>query len=139
VSDHSFMLDTNILSDLVRNPRGRVQQKLRRHGINAVCMSAIAVSEIRFGLAKKRSEAFADRVEAALSRIALLDYGDDATFAYAAIRNDLQNRGTSIGTTDLFIAAHAKSLNLTLVTNNIREFSRVDGLKVENWLDEDSQ
>lgn len=137
MNDHTFMLDTNILSDLVRNPRGRTQRKLRQHGINSVCLSAIAASEIRFGLLKRGSDDFAERVENALSRIAIVDYGEEASFTYAAIRHDLQSRGMLIGSTDLFIAAHAKSLGLTLVTNNAREFSRVDGLKIENWLEEE--
>jgi tRNA(fMet)-specific endonuclease VapC len=130
------MLDTNIVSDLVRNPRGRVQIKLRQHGINSVCLSAIAVSEIRFGLASKGSQKFSDLVENALSRIPVLDYDDGASFIYADIRNDLQKRGTPIGVTDLFIAAHARSLDLTLVTNNVREFQRVPHLKIENWIEE---
>ena len=139
MSDHRFMLDTNIVSDLVRNPRGRVQGKLRHHGINTVCLSAIVVSEIRFGLLAKASEKFNDLVESALSRIAVVDYEEKVSFAYAHIRNDLQKRGLLIGVTDLFIAAHAKSLGLTLVTNNVREFSRVEGLKIENWLAEADQ
>jgi tRNA(fMet)-specific endonuclease VapC len=133
-----FMLDTNIVSDLVRNPRGRVQHKLRHHGINAVCLSAVAVSEIRFGLIKRGSGDFTNRVENALSRISILNYGEESSVAYASIRHDLQSRGAMIGSTDLFIAAHAKSLDLTLVTNNVREFSRIEGLKVENWLEEET-
>jgi tRNA(fMet)-specific endonuclease VapC len=66
----------------------------------------------------------------------VVDCGEEASFAYAAIRHDLQARGSPIGVTDLFIAAHARSLNLTLVTNNIREFTRIEGLKIENWLEE---
>lgn len=132
-----FMLDTNIVSDVVRNPFGNAADKLYHLGQDDICISSIVLSEILFGLKRKGSARLSALVEGLLSRIAVVDYDASASRHYADIRTFLETRGTPIGTTDIFIAAHAMSLDMVLVTNNVREFSRVDGLKFENWIERD--
>jgi tRNA(fMet)-specific endonuclease VapC len=135
VTPFSFMLDTNILSHMIRFPTGPALACLEKVGEQAVCTSAIVASEFRFGAAKRASPRLTKLVEQMLERFAILPYDAEASSAYAQIRNDLATRGEMIGPADLFIAAHARSLNLKLVTDDVREFSRVEDLKVENWLD----
>ncbi|WP_421868010.1 type II toxin-antitoxin system VapC family toxin [Pararhizobium sp.] len=128
------MLDTNILSDTIRNPFGVASQYMERVSEDALCVSAIVASEMRYGIRKKGSPRLSYLVENTLSRIAVLPYDDAASQSYSVIRNALERQGKSIGLADLLIAAHALSLGLTIVTNNTREFSRVEGLTIENWL-----
>jgi tRNA(fMet)-specific endonuclease VapC len=130
-----FLLDTNILSNAIRNPRGNVVHMMRLNKLSSLCTSSIVSSEMRYGAQKKGSARLSREVDELLGRIEILDYDDDASRAYAMIRTKLETAGNSIGITDLHIAAHALSFGLTLVTDNVREFSRVEGLKVENWLD----
>ncbi len=129
-----YMLDTNILSDTIRNPFGVASQYMERVSEDALCVSAIVASEMRYGIRKKGSPRLSYLVENTLSRIAVLPYDDAASQSYSVIRNALERQGKSIGLADLLIAAHALSLGLTIVTNNTREFSRVEGLTIENWL-----
>ena len=129
-----YMLDTNIVSDLIRNPHGNAAAMVERAGDEQISISAIVASELRFGILKRGSERLTHLVEAVLDRIAILPYEDKEASHFADIRLDLERNGTPIGSTDLFIAAHARSLDVTLVTANVREFGRVPGLKVENWV-----
>nr|WP_276118706.1 type II toxin-antitoxin system VapC family toxin [Pararhizobium qamdonense] len=129
-----YMLDTNILSDTIRNPFGVASQYMERVSEDALCVSAIVASEMRYGIRKKGSPRLSYLVENTLSRIAILPYDDAASQSYSVIRTALERQGKSIGLADLLIAAHALSLGLTIVTNNTREFSRVEGLTIENWL-----
>jgi len=138
MSTVQFMLDTNIISELIRNPEGAVQQVVARVGTPAISISSIVASELRFGYLKRGSDRLAQLVEDMISRVELVPYDDAASFHYAQIRHILQLSGRPIGPNDLFIAAHARSLDLTLVTDNIREFSRVDGLKLENWIEREA-
>lgn len=135
MSDAVFMLDTNMISDLIRNPEGAVQRKVAKLGVPAICVSSIVASELRFGYYKRGSDRLERLVEGVLRLVAVLPYDDKASVHYADIRQAVQSRGRVIGPNDLFIAAHARALRLTLVTDNMREFSRVDGLKIENWLE----
>lgn len=135
MTDAVFMLDTNILSDSVKNPRGDVSRRLRQLGLSKVCTSSIVASEMRYGALKKGSPRLQDAISGLLDQVAILDYDDIASRYYAEVRTSLELSGTLIGSTDLFIAAHAKALDLTLVTDNIREFERVEGLKIENWIE----
>lgn len=130
-----YMLDTNAISEMVRNPNGVLADRAKAAPTEELCTSAIVVSELRYGLRKKGAVSLARRVEAVLEEIEILPYDTPVSFAYAQTRDALERKGRPIGYTDLFIAAHALSLELTLVTANIREFSRVEGLKVENWLE----
>ena len=129
------MLDTNIVSDLIRNPQGRAAERLRRHGEAGICVSIITAAELRYGAAKRGSARLLTRVEAVLSTIDVLPFDVPADTEYGSIRAELEAAGQPIGPTDLFIAAHAYSMGLTLVTHNTGEFRRVRGLKVENWLE----
>ena len=129
------MLDTNIVSDLIRNPQGRAAERLRRHGEEGICVSIITAAELRYGAAKKGSARLLSRVEAVLSTIDVLAFDVPADTEYGGIRAELEARGQPIGPTDLFIAAHASSIGVTLITHNVGEFRRVRGLKVENWLE----
>lgn len=130
-----YMLDTNIVSDLIRNPHGAAAAMVERAGDDEISISAIVASELRFGILKRNSERLTYLVESILDRIAILPYEDKEASHFADIRHDLERIGQPIGTTDLFIAAHARSLGVILVTGNVREFGRVPGLKVENWLE----
>lgn len=129
------MLDTDIVSDLIRNPQGRVAARLRQHGDEGICVSVISAAELRYGCAKRRSARLLAQVEVVLSGIDVLPFDVPADTDYGRIRADLELAGRPIGPTDLFIAAHAACLGVTLVTHNVREFHRVRGLRVETWLE----
>lgn len=129
-----YLLDTNIISDLVRNPAGRALDGLRRVGDADVCTSVIVACELRYGCARKGSPTLTARVEAVLATIPVLAMEVPADTCYGAIRAELEAAGRTIGHNDLLIAAHAVSLDATLVTDNTAEFARVPGLTIENWL-----
>ena len=128
------MLDANIVSDLVRDPRGRVAGHVARVGERHVCTSIVVAAEMRYGAAKRGSRRLAAGLEAVLGLLDVLPLKPPADVVYGGLRADLERRGQPIGSNDLFIAAHALTLGCTLVTDNEREFSRVDGLRCENWL-----
>ncbi len=129
-----YLLDTNILSDLLRNPDGLAARRLAVVGDSTACTSIIVACELRYGAAKKGSPQLTARVEAVLASLDILPLEKDCDRCYAEIRSHLERRGTPIGPNDLLIAAHALALDLTLVTDNVEEFERVPGLAVENWL-----
>ncbi len=128
------LLDTNILSDLVRHPQGVVRRWIERVGEDAVCTSIIVAAELRFGAAKRGSVALAAQVEAVLSAMRVQPLDVPADREYGRLRLQLEQTGQPIGPNDLLIAAHALALGATVVTDNQREFQRVPGLRVENWL-----
>jgi len=130
-----YMLDTNILSDMIRNPSGRAAARLRQVGDEGICTSIVVASELRYGAAKKGSEKLTVRVEAALREVEVLALDVPADAHCGAVRSRLEAEGRTIGQNDLLIAAHALSLGLTLVTDNVQEFNRVNGLQLENWLE----
>lgn len=134
----AWMLDTNTLSELIRNPRGVLLQRLGATEPDAVCTSIVVASELRFGARRRKSEVLSRRVEQLLDSLAVLPMDEPADEHYADIRTALETAGTPIGSHDLFIAAHARSRGLTLVTHNTREFKRVPGLRVEDWLTEEN-
>jgi len=129
-----FLLDTNIVSDLIRNPHGRVSAWIRTVGEAAVCTSVIVVAELRYGVRKKGSSRLSTQLEAILGALEICHFDAPADIIYGIVRVQLEKQGTPIGGNDLLIAAHALALNCTLVTNNEREFSRVEGLELQNWL-----
>lgn len=129
------MLDTNMVSDLIRNPRGRVAGQLESIGTQAACVSIVTAGELRYGARKRGSTRLSRDVEGALQRIVIIGFEQPADAVYADVRHHLMSTGEPIGPLDFLIAAHALALDLTLVTANIREFSRVPNLRVENWLD----
>jgi tRNA(fMet)-specific endonuclease VapC len=127
------MLDTNIISDMVKNPRGLAAQRARAHQVE-ICTSIIVAAELRYGCSKKLSPVLLRKVEEILDEIGVLALDVPADSDYGGLRCELEAAGQPIGGNDLFIAAHAYSLRLTLVTANVREFSRIRGLNIENWL-----
>lgn len=129
-----YLLDTDIVSNLIREPKGVVSARLARQGADAVCTSLIVAGELRFGARKSGSAQLASKVEAILAAIPILPLDAPADRHYGDIREVLNLEGLPIGPNDLWIAAHARSRDLTVVTGNDREFVRVPGLKVENWL-----
>jgi tRNA(fMet)-specific endonuclease VapC len=129
-----YLLDTNIVSNLVRSPQGRVADRIKAAGEHNVCTSIIVAAELRYGTRKKASPRLTAQVEAVLSVIDTLPFDSPADEIYGSIRTQLELVGTPIGGNDLLIAAQALALDHTLVTDNDQEFSRVDGLRVENWL-----
>ncbi len=131
---YQFLLDTNIISELVKNPQGKVAQKICEIGDNKVCTSIIVASEIRFGVEKRQSKRLSEQVEAILSAIEILPLSSPADIHYAKLRTYLEKAGTPIGPNDMLIAAHALSLDLTLVSANANEFRRVPELMIENWV-----
>jgi len=133
--NYVYLLDTNILSELVKNPTGIVYEKIKKFGEDKICTSIIVACELKFGAEKKKSAKLKERIELILTNIDILALISPVEEYYAQIRTDLENQGTPIGGNDLLIAVHALSLKLTVVTNNVREFSRISNLKVENWLD----
>jgi tRNA(fMet)-specific endonuclease VapC len=129
-----YSLDTNIVSDLIRNPQGRVAAEIRRVGEAEVCASVIVAAELRYGAEKKRSLRLSAQLEAVLGALAILPFESPADAAYGLIRARLERAGAPIGGADLLIAAQAMALGLTVVTDNEAEFARVEGVRCENWL-----
>ena len=129
-----YLLDTNIVSDLVRNPQGNIAQHIRKVGEARVCTSIIVAAELRYGAAKKGSTRLSAQLEAVLGAIEALPFKTPADAAYGSLRARLEKAGRLIGANDLLIAAHALALGYTLVSDNEGEFARVDGLRLENWL-----
>lgn len=129
-----YMLDTDIVSYITKRSNPKVLDRLRAASTSATCISVITESELRFGVevSPRRS-----RDETGLSDflqyMQVLDFPAAAARDYGEIRGYLHRNGSMIGANELLIAAHARCLGLTLVTNNVSEFSRVPGLKMENW------
>lgn len=128
------MLDTNIVSELARNPQGAVATRIGEVGADAICVSIITAAELRYGCAKKGSPRLLAQIEAILDSITVLALDVPADTEYGGIRAELESAGKPIGPNDLFIAAHAYALDATLVTANTGEFSRIRALRVENWI-----
>ena len=129
-----YLLDTNIVSDLVRNPQGKVAQHIRRVGEAKVCTSIIVAAELRFGAAKKKSTKLSSQLEAVLGAIEILPFETPADETYGTIRARLERLGRPIGGNDLLIASQALTLGYTVVSDNEDEFARVEHLQFENWL-----
>ena len=128
------MLDTNVLSEIMRNPRCRATDRIEAAGADAVCTSAVVVAELRCGAEKRGSARLMRRVEELLSDLPVLSFSVPGNLHYGRLRADLERRGTPIGSNDLIIAAQALQLDATLVTANLAEFDRIPALRVENWL-----
>jgi tRNA(fMet)-specific endonuclease VapC len=129
-----YLLDTNIVSDLVRHPQGRIAGRIRKVGEERVCTSIIVAAELRYGAARKGSARLTHQLEAVLGVLDILPFEAPADAAYGSLRAKLEQRGRPIGGNDLLIAAQAIALRCIIVTDNEREFARVDGLGLENWL-----
>jgi tRNA(fMet)-specific endonuclease VapC len=129
-----YMLDTDTCSYVMKRSNRVVLKRLEGVPVSDVCISVITKSELLFGVEMSpRKQQDETALNAFLAYVEVLDFPDEAAPHYAKIRADLKTRGTMIGANDLFIAAHARSLGLTLVTNNTDEFKRVPNLMLENW------
>jgi tRNA(fMet)-specific endonuclease VapC len=129
-----YLLDTNIVSELVKRPQGTVATRIAQLDEGQVCTSIIVAAELRYGAAKRGSAKLAAQLEAILSAPPVLPLETPADRCYGDLRAALERAGTPIGPNDLLIAAQALALDATLVTDNTREFERVAGLPVENWI-----
>ena len=129
-----YMLDTDTCSFIVKRANDKVLKRLRRTPVVEVCVSIVTKAELLYGVEiSPRQKTDEAAVSAFLQHLAILDFPDAAAHHYAVIRGHLKRKGAMIGANDLLIAAHARCLGLTLVTNNVAEFRRVPGLKIENW------
>lgn len=132
-----YLLDTNIVSHMMRNATGQAMQRVRAlmaaNGDSRLCTSVIVECELRFGIHRTRSPRWRSRFDEAMALLAVMPLDDTVCDPYAQLRTRLEQAGTPIGANDCLIAAHALALGATLVTNDA-EFSRVPGLAVENWL-----
>ncbi len=130
-----YMLDTNICIFIIKNKPETVIRKFMEYDAGDICISAITYAELVHGVEKSAArEKNRIALTVFLSEIQIIPFDDAAAQAYGAVKAELQRRGTPIGPLDTLIAAHAKALKVVLVTNNTREFSRVDGLVVEDWV-----
>jgi tRNA(fMet)-specific endonuclease VapC len=129
-----YLLDTNIISDLIRNPQGGVASRIREVGEAKVSTSIIVAAELRFGAAKKGSTRLTAQVEAVLGAMEILPFEEPADRTYGLLRARLERNGQMVGGNDLLIAAQAISRGFTLVTANEREFAKMKDLRCENWL-----
>jgi tRNA(fMet)-specific endonuclease VapC len=134
MAEPTWMLDTNVLSELIRNPQDTLRQKVAGASPDTLCTSIVVACELRFRALRKGSDTLTRRVEQLLEALPVLPFDEPADRHYADIRASLERPGTPIGSHDLLIGAHARSLGLTVVTRNLREFERIPGLKVEDWL-----
>ena len=128
------MLDTNIISDLITNPQGRTAMRIAKVGEDNICTSIIVAAELRYGAAKRGSARLSEQLAGYLGALDVLPFERPADVLYGELRTRLEQSGKPIGANDMLIAAQALALQYPLVTDNEREFSRVEGLTVENWL-----
>lgn len=129
-----YLLDTNAVSDLVRHPQGRVAQHIRKVGEAQICTSIIVAAELRYGAAKKQSPRLSAQLEAVLGALEVLPFETPADAAYGLLRTRLEQAGRPIGANDMLIAAQTVALGYTIITDNVKEFARVEGLPHQNWL-----
>lgn len=129
-----YLLDTNVLSHLVRQPQGPVADHIADVGEANVRTSVLVACELRYGAAKRGSKKLTRQVEAVLSAMTIKPLESDVERIYASIRVALERKGTPIGAHDMLIAAHARAIDAVCVTDNVAEFKRVSALKVENWV-----
>ena len=134
VMTHKYLLDTNIISEMARNPAGPVTEKVAAVGEASVCTNVIVACEVHYGLAKRASPRLTEQMTTILERIEILNLTGDIAVCYGEIRTHLESMGAPMGPNDLLIAAHARTAGLVVVTANDREFSRISDLQVENWV-----
>ena len=131
-----YLLDTNILSDLIRNPQGRIAARIAEVDERNIRTSIVVAAELRYGATRRGSARLTTQLETVLGALEILPWETPAERIYGELRCSLEAAGTPIGANDLLIAAHALALDHVLVSDNVRELSRVAGLKLENWLRE---
>lgn len=131
-----YMLDTDCCVELLRGRAPRAVDQLQRHGLDGVCLSAISVGELLAGAARSSDPSTnSARVLRLCASLRVVSFDAQAAASYAQCWTTLAAKGTPIGPIDMLIAGHAISLGATLVTGNTREFGRVDGLSIEDWID----
>jgi tRNA(fMet)-specific endonuclease VapC len=131
-----YMLDTNICIYLIKKKPISVFEKFKQLSPGDICISSITLSELCYGVEKsKKKEKNLNALYQFIIPLGISDFDYNAAFEYGMIRTELENNGKLIGPMDILIASHARSLNMTLVTNNEKEFKRVENLRVENWID----
>ncbi|NKC15940.1 MAG: PIN domain-containing protein [Gammaproteobacteria bacterium] len=131
-----YLLDTDICIYIIKHRPVAVRERLAQLAPGSAGISSVTLGELAYGAANSDSVAanFA-RIEAITEAVDVLQFGADAALRYGALRAVLKRQGRSIGPLDMLIAGHALALDLTLVSNNTREFSRIEGLRIENWID----
>lgn len=129
-----YLLDTNIISDLVSQPQGRVARRIAQIGDRQILTSAIVAAELRYGCRNAGSVRRSATIEAMLFEIETIPFDEAASRAYADLRTALEVKGQPIAGNDMLIAAQALALGCVMVTANTDELARIDGLRVENWL-----
>ena len=130
-----YMLDTNICSFIIREKPIFIKDKLKEiEKSNTIALSSIVISELLFRAVKKSNPKLISVVKSCIDNFEIYDFDKKASAVYANVRSELEKKGNIIGSNDLFIASHAKSLDAILVTNNLKEFSKVVGLRVEDWV-----
>jgi tRNA(fMet)-specific endonuclease VapC len=130
----NYLLDTNICIYIINEQPAQVLQRLIQAGRESLAISTITVAELAFGVAKSTRADSRVKLENFLSKFPILDWGQDAAWVYGNVRQTLEAKGQRIGERDLLLACQALSLDVTMVTNNTREFERIEGLKLENWV-----
>jgi len=130
-----FLLDTNICIYIIKRKPPQVLKKFKTFKINDLGLSSITLAELAFGVQLSRyPEKNQEALNEFLSPLEIIPFDDQAAFCYGEIRAYLQQKGLKIGAMDMLIAAQAKSLSIPLVTNNLKEFKRIPGLRLENWV-----
>lgn len=130
----NYLLDTNICIYIINEQPAQALQRLIQAGRESLAISTITVAELAFGVAKSTRADSRVKLENFLSKFPILDWGQDAAWVYGNVRKTLEAKGQRIGERDLLLACQALSLGITMVTNNTREFERIEGLKLENWV-----
>jgi len=129
-----YMLDTNVCVGLLRSSKRSNVRRIRLHNLNELCLSVITLAELLYGVSKSTDQARNEKaVVDFCAALEIAPFDSDAAAAYGQIRSQLERRGQSIGPLDTLIAAHALAMDVTLITNNARDFQRVSNLRIENW------
>lgn len=129
-----YLLDTNICIYVINHRPAQVFERFKRYQLGELAISSITASELAFGVEKSGSERNKQALHKFLAPLDICPYDERAIWHYATLRHALQASGRLIGSLDMLIAAHALALDAVLVTNNLKEFERVDGLRLENWV-----
>lgn len=130
-----YLLDTNICIYIINEQPARVVQRLIQAGRESLAISTVTVAELAFGIAKSPRSDSRAKLGNFLSKFPILDWNQEAAWVYGSVRKTLEAKGQRIGERDLLLACQALALDATMVTNNTREFERIEGLKLENWVE----
>ena len=130
-----ILLDTNICIYIINAKPAEVLARFHRYRLGDIGLSSVVAAELAYGVAMSASERNRRALEMFLAPLEIMPFDENAVWAYGELRADLERRGLSIGSLDTMIAAHALGMNAVLVTNNMREFSRVKGLQLDNWIE----